>query len=492
MNTSTSVSVTLRQKILSRRNQNTFIVGLLMFFLFSLVYVPRGVAVQNILLGGVVIFFATMPLTRWLKYDRLTGTVPFFQLLFFTYALTAGFAVFQGKVVFRGEIPVTQDTVTLTLLLILLGMGSLLTGWRIGAIFHIRPPFSYHVDDGRLLRLMMIYLLLLTILALFQRIGIAGMLRGIFGNLFQYIMGSAGLVAIFGLAGYEAQNRLSARQRRYFRIMMLSVILLGISSGWLYQATLPLLIYCFGRLSRGGYISRKLIISLVVAVLFFQVGKNAFREKFWAGKIGGVAISSVAEIPSQISYWITESVQKIGTESEQKSIGKIAQKTMKRFDHLEWFSFVVSQTPDRIPYLEGYSYNDLYKYLIPRFLWSGKPINLEKANFIALRYGWIYPWQVGRTAVTPGLMDEAYINFGIIGVIFVMMIIGAFFRVLTTTFGNPKWGEGWRLVLIVLVCEKWLPISTAASYFGGFIQPIIIVLIMYWPARKRYFTPRSR
>lgn len=476
----------LRYRKHARRNQRNVFVGLLVFFLLCLIYVPQGVALENIFLGGFITIFASIPLMLWFRYDQQNRKIPFFEMVFFSYAFSYGLSVLQGELYFRGLYPIPNEVVTYTLLFILVGMLSLFAGWRWARGITVRLPFSYHLNEYRLIRLMMLYMALYLILSVLQRFAIASTLRALTGNLVDYIIGSSGLAAIYGLSAYESTGVLNTRQRKYYWVIMAFTFLIKISSGWLSQVLAPVLALFFGRLS-AGRLSRKLIVFIMITFLFFQAGKQAFRAEFWGGEVGGTGVSSITEIPKQIAFWISASTEEWQSLQEEGQTSKGILSSIERFNHLTWFAWVVYQTPDSIPYLSGYSYKDLYLYLIPRFLWPEKPINLEKANMIALRYGWLDPTQVGRTAVSPGLMDEAYINFGFLGIILGMFILGMFFKVLSQTLNNPKWGQGWQLLLIVLLCEKWLPLSTAASYFGGFVQPLIIILLMYLPARRKYF-----
>ena len=468
-----------------QRNLGLIVVGLILVALcFCWAYTPQGVAIENVLLGMLVTVFASLPLLRWCKKGLGEGRIPFFEFVFFSHALFFGFAVFQGPVVFRGaEVP--SKTVTYTLILVLLGMAFLWAGWRLSARFRLRLPLTYHVDEYRLIRLMMIYLTLFAGWRLAQFFGIGGAMRAVLGNLPGYMFVTTGVVAIFGLAGYEATGNLSLRQRCYFWAVVAVLLSTGLASGWLEQALLPLVAAFLGRLVKGGRFSWALLAAVLGSVLFFQIGKQKLRSEFWAGCMGGPAARSVADLPLRVSFWVTGSRAAWSDIGEQGQVGQRVLSTFKRFDHLTWFAWVVHMTPSQIPFLKGRSYRELHLYLIPRLLWRGKPINLEEAYFIALRYGWLSSSQVGRTAVSPGLMDEAYINFGVAGIVLGMGVLGLFIGVFVRMLDDRTRGLGWQLPLIALLCLKWEPLATAAGYFGGFFQPLLIVLLMYLPARCR-------
>ncbi len=467
------------------KSRRSIVTGVLVFAAICLIYMPEGASLTNLLLGSGIVLFASVPMLQWLRQQQREDNIPFFQFFFFSHAVNFGFSVFQGRLAFRGIFGIPDEIVTETLLIVLVGMAALLAGWNLGRIFRLKLPFDYHLDERRFIRLLLVYLGFYSFFLVFQRFSIGDMLRAASGNLFEYMLGATGLVSIFYLSGYQAQNKLSKRQNQLFWGAVIVSLFSGLSSGWLSKCIAPIFALVLGRLSKGGHFSRRIVIVAAVLVLFLQVGKNAFRQMTWHGAMGGVVAESITDIPVLVSSWFSASAASLQRIDEQDRMGNAVLTTFRRFNHLEWFSWVVSQTPGSLPYLEGYSYNDLYLFLVPRFIWPDKPTNMDKANFIALRYGWIDPSQVGNQAVTPGLMDEAFINFGVSGVIIVMAAIGALFGVLSTALNNSKAGKGWQIALVALLCMKWLPIATAASYFGGFVQPIVIVLIMYLPARQK-------
>lgn len=463
-------------------NRRNFAIGLMVFFFYFFFNMPKNAPAENIMLGGAIALFAAFPFWLWVRNEQWKENIPFFEMLFLSYAFSYGFAVLQPEHIFRGIHSIPDKAVTGALLIILAGMGSLFAGWRLAGPLRMRLPFTYHMDEHRLIRLMIIYCAMYLFLAMSQRFAVGESIRGFAGNLGDYVFGSTGLAAIFGLSRFEVKGKLTLRQRYYYWGMVGLIFLVKISSGWLMQVLSPVLALFFGRLV-GGRFSRKLAVFMLVTFLFFQVGKSAYRNAAWEETMGGKTIDSVSAIPDQVSLWINASSEEWQSSSRQGETGQAVMSAFERLSHLDWFAWVVYQTPEVIPFLNGYSYDDFYLYLVPRFLWPEKPINLEKANTIAVRYGWIYESQVGQTSVSPGLMDEVYINFGRTGIFLGMTALGAFFRLISGALNNPRWGKGWQLLIVVLLCEKWMPLSTAVSYFGGFVQPLIIILMMYLPAR---------
>jgi len=148
---------------------------------------------------------------------------------------------------------------------------------------------------------------------------------------------------------------------------------------------------------------------------------------------------------------------------------------------------VTRKTPDHIGYLMGYTYKSIPAMIVPRILWPEKPSTMDINNYLVVKYEWLPPFLVGKVAVSPGLMDEAFMNFGLTGVVFVMLTLGVFIRWLTTNLGDPQKGFGWQLALIGFMTSGGLMVTwTAQSYLAGLWQTVLFIAALYWPARKRH------
>ena len=71
---------------------------------------------------------------------------------------------------------------------------------------------------------------------------------------------------------------------------------------------------------------------------------------------------------------------------------------------------------------------------------------------------------------------EAYINFGLLGLPFVMALIGMIYAAVDRLFNHPNVGEG-GLAIYAVVLPSLVTVETAtAPTFGALIQSIIV----YW------------
>jgi hypothetical protein len=105
-----------------------------------------------------------------------------------------------------------------------------------------------------------------------------------------------------------------------------------------------------------------------------------------------------------------------------------------RVAHIRTLSYVMSHTPEPVPYWNGKTYELLYASLIPRFLWPSKPTETLGQDF-GHRYS-LLAEDDRITSINLPWMVEMYANFGTLGVLFGMPIMGLAFAVLTEKFGR--------------------------------------------------------
>lgn len=111
-------------------------------------------------------------------------------------------------------------------------------------------------------------------------------------------------------------------------------------------------------------------------------------------------------------------------------------------------SYVAELTPRQIPYWGGESYGNLLWMFIPRLIYPDKPRS-EFGQAFGHRYHFLDASDYTTSKNMPQLV-EAYVNFGWLGVIVVMLLLGAFYRGLSSMF------EGKSLLGGELVAGTWI------------------------------------
>ncbi len=129
---------------------------------------------------------------------------------------------------------------------------------------------------------------------------------------------------------------------------------------------------------------------------------------------------------------------------------------------------VVKKTVVTGDYLYGKSLLDGFLIMIPRSIWVNKDIvNLD--TVVGFRFFGAKAFGAG--AVAPGLVGEAYLNFGVFGILFIIYIgiIVGFIESIIMQSNNPS--------LFIQILYLWLLAGLAAGFWGsGFSNEIAVIL----------------
>jgi hypothetical protein len=148
-------------------------------------------------------------------------------------------------------------------------------------------------------------------------------------------------------------------------------------------------------------------------------------------------------------------------------------RVISEFVALDSFATLVSAGPSVFPFRHGGTYLDSILFVVPRKIWPTKPRSFSFA--------------VGRhmlgvdSDLPPGSIGEAYINFGLAGVVAVMYLFGLFLRWAHrwTLTGNPLALTAYSLLapyLVIFLGRNVLGGGTLLLIMGGMMLPLIAYL----------------
>ena len=140
------------------------------------------------------------------------------------------------------------------------------------------------------------------------------------------------------------------------------------------------------------------------------------------------------------------------------------------------FARVVDFTPKVVPYWMGYSYRALLWAPIPRVIFPWKP-TIGLGQEFGHRYAFLEPENYSTAWNLPQTV-EMYVNFGIIGVIIGMFLMGVIYRSLYEMFCHPKSGEGSILIGLFVFMKLSLIESDFATVFGNIVYFIILLILV--------------
>ncbi|MCL2448199.1 MAG: hypothetical protein FWD17_04570 [Polyangiaceae bacterium] len=254
--------------------------------------------------------------------------------------------------------------------------------------------------------------------------GVLSLVLRVFG--FSARLGSLGQFAIIGQRVGELSMSLlflaclRGRARWPYKVLLTvmasAVAAVGLTTGSLAQAVFPIvglvLVYAWERRN----LPWAFVLFGALAIAPFQVTKTQFRASHW----GANDDMSPAKIATLLADFVSITLNQVT--SGEVSLEEIEVGNESRADALALLSVVVHDTPQIVPYWNGYTYSELLWHFVPRVLVPGKPA-LSFGQEFGHRYDLI-AYDNTDTTVNLGQLIECYANFGPTGVVVGMFLIG--------------------------------------------------------------------
>ncbi len=257
-------------------------------------------------------------------------------------------------------------------------------------------------------------------------------------------------------------DRRSTRQPLFWGSVTLSLLMIflfgGSRSAIIYPAFVGIMIWM---LREGRFFAMRLFALLMIG--FIALGTLGL---FRAGvQIGNIEWNKLIDFSAGIE-------KVIGSDDQQGELneGRGSSSTIA----------ILARVPENVDFLYGESYLNVIALPIPRKLWKGKPVVIQRKvgeTFFGVEYG-----------KPPGAMAEAYWNFGIPGVALVFFIFGWFHKWLTRWFRKYS-TEPIIIVFYSIILFYSKPSSPGIVLLLYFLVPLIFMLTIFgvlsWK-RKKY------
>lgn len=135
---------------------------------------------------------------------------------------------------------------------------------------------------------------------------------------------------------------------------------------------------------------------------------------------------------------------------------------------------VVNSSPKPVPYWEGYSYKIFATKFIPRIFWKNKPSD-TLGNEFGKRYG-VLGTSDQSTSWNMPVLNEFFANFGLIGVILGMFILGLIFSSASILL-NYKYNNYLFIISFITLYPLFYLESHFSLTFGAVVQTFIFLFI---------------
>jgi hypothetical protein len=239
---------------------------------------------------------------------------------------------------------------------------------------------------------------------------------------------------------------------------------LSISSGSVANLALRFLIIGVSAWMGGARATIQRVVLIVVAVTSLVVFRGLikeFRDKTWFG-------SQQMTLPAKVQLWGEIVTNNIRSQGVLGTLSHSWEVVAGRTNHLTLLADVTVKTPSVVAYWGGKTYISLLGSFVPRALWPNKPEKRLGQDF-GHRYGYLTQNDMGTSFNLPYLV-EFYANFGEIGVLVGMLVVGMIFGMTDSLFNR----QGQPLAETALGIGLTLPLITHLESdfsltFGGLV-----------------------
>ena len=446
-----------------------------------------GFNLRHTFLAILLLEICLYPTVRYFaRKEKGLPTMPIFNLAF---ALQFAIPIFTRDATIelaQSENRLLEDAdVTAALVLAIIGIAALQLGYylfRSSALKKAVPVAQLHLNKSKAI----VFCLLLGVMLplLFN-------LRAIIPEEFQLPLSAVltllqnQVYVVIGVLGWLVYGRKSSK---WFAVWLYALIgitaLHGISTGVLEEALIPIGVLFVVRWLFTRRISFTVAACVIGLILFLSPVKGEYRQQLRLDESSGVEVSSLA----RASVWIKQAaVYWSETFAGSRNLQEATSSATSRTDLIHQVAYIHSMTPSEIPYQYGRTYSYFAVALIPRALWPAKPQAGSANGFFAVSYGLLTEEGAKTTTFGMSLLGEAFINFGWMGGIVVMLIQGLAISILERIFGSEKSGAGGQAVFIAFFVFFLNGIGSSAEIlFGNIVQNLLFgYLLLLWAREKR-------
>jgi len=436
--------------------------GAVLFLAAWFIFQSGGDLGVHTLSGIGILVLAALPALRWAK-QRQTW-FPAFELFCLTcvpfYAvplLTShrDLDAFPGTVV--GEAGF--------LILVFLGSASLGFSLLRNPIRPVRwasqsllPPDIYRqLPVGLLLNTIYIYVTAFTNIIPYE---FSGALRALFFGI--------GTLTTFVLAKLWGAGALNPRARGFF-ILNLSVQIVFLFSQ-LYLITgisllaLTLIAYTSAR-RRVPWIP---VVAMLALLVVLHNGKSQMRAAYWEAD----RRVHPGDLPAFFSEWLKRGLshdEKADPDDKHTSL-------LERASLIHMLCLSVDRVPELKPYLSGQSYIDIPAQVVPRFMWPNKPSSLLANVRLAIYFGLVDEISAMQVSIAFGMIAEAYVNFGGVGVAALGFGLGLLFRFFAMLSRDAPQFSAIGIFTILLTAWSFQAELVLATWLASLFQASVVCI----------------
>ena len=480
--TATAVAPSARSRLASLNALRLLTLAIAMVPLAAL-GIPSEIPMESRVLASILWVLCLVPAWHYLQLpERRRPPIPFLPLVGGVYLFYFPLHVVLGQssvnYLFRLE---PAFDYARPVQFALAGWVALLIGYYGGAGLRLNSPFrQVRPTDLGTLRTWGKLLLWggLVFDAARQVVPIPVVLRGLL-----YFTSMFSLLGIALLTILSVQKRLSRRERWALYAGIALTALLRAGSGLVSNVVILALTIFLAVWAGGGRLGVRwiLIAALSVAAMIgMRSVMMEYRARSWFAETQ-LSLVGRAMLMGQLL------ASKVAAEGVTATVEDGWTIVAGRSANLDLLGDVVRQTGTTVPFWGGETYLSLVGFAVPRFIWPSKPTKTLGQDF-GHRYGYLDSWDTWTSINLPFLV-EFYANFGEVGVLVGMVIVGLLYRLLDNDLnraGQPLQVTICSLALLVplLNIESDFSLVFGGLFMNGVALWALLVALSQLPRRR--------
>jgi hypothetical protein len=157
--------------------------------------------------------------------------------------------------------------------------------------------------------------------------------------------------------------------------------------------------------------------------MVLHAGKFEMREIYLEKR---ERTTSLTDYPRYFTEWVGYGLRNLGLGKPGEERKEDVSSAKERAALIQLLIRIQSNTPAKVPFLEGESYRLIPSMLIPRVLSPGKAVAHTGNMILSLHYGILDEVGIWKTSVAFDPIMEAYANYGFLGVAVLAILFGFF------------------------------------------------------------------
>jgi len=293
-----------------------------------------------------------------------------------------------------------------------------------------------------------------------------------FGQILRPLFFGIGTLSIFISARLWGLNRLSLGQKSLFGFNIILQIILLFSSLYLIMGislfALAIISYSMAKRS----VPWLVLLIFLPIISLLHLGKGQMRQVHWQGGTKE-KIASIGQLPLFYGEWIGYALQ---ADRIAKDTHIRKNTIFERASLMHMLSLAVDRVPRDIPYLKGETYIDIPALLLPRFIWKNKPSGNVATQRLGVYFGLVSVNDFTSVSIAFGMLAEAYINFGVLGIIGLASVFGLGLKRVALLSENTSQFSPLGILSILLTAWSLQVEQTAATWISSLLQASIFCI----------------